>query len=478
MRPIVRSLAVAAATATVALAGACSSSPSERVGVGTSPVLVYNALDGASLPPNTVVFTFDDGPDEHTLELARYLARESIHATFFVNGKRYCKVWDGNGQCAQEMDTRACDDGQAQFPVPSPIYYPESLIDQVQALGHRVANHSEDHCHLSSDTAADAVWEVRTTQDILDRHLVDGLKLFRPPYGDWSTDAVAAMQSDPSLNALVGPVDWAIDAHDYNCWKNGMTVDACGQQYLSEIANKGNRGIILMHDRPEWNVGYAGPLLLAQWLVPHLRALGITIAPIEQVPEIGGTTPTCQPAGCNGNACGNVADGCGGTVSCGCSPEKTCRQGSCTTPCMAACQDSLDACLGALPASQCQTSFHQCEQRCLCRPTTCATAGATCGAISDGCGGTLDCGGCGPTSTCSGNQCVCAPTTCAGRCGNVSDGCGGTLACGSCGCTPSCDGKRCGASDGCGGTCVGWCGRAGWSCNDDGDGVKYCAHGG
>jgi peptidoglycan/xylan/chitin deacetylase (PgdA/CDA1 family) len=477
-----RSLVLASASF-IALAAACSSSPTqERVGEGSAPILAPAdiSISGSSLPPNTVVLSYDDGPDEHTLEIAKYLASEQIHATFFVNGKRYCKVWGANGHCDQAMDTRACDNGGTQQFVANPSYYPESLIDQVQALGHRVANHSEDHCLLPEETASDAVWEVRTTQDILDRHAVDGLKLFRPPYGGWystATNAVATLHGDPSLSALVGPVVWTTDGHDYDCWKSFVSVEDCGQRYLSALSASGGRGIILMHDRPEWNVTYAGPLLLTQWLVPHLRALGITIAPIEQVPEIGGTTPACQPTTCNGGACGEVPDGCGGTVTCGCAEGLTCRKGSCATPCMQHCQDVLDACLGSLPASQCQTSFRQCEQRCLCKPTTCAAAGAACGSISDGCGGTLDCGGCGAGSTCSGNQCVCVPTTCNGQCGTVSDGCGGTLDCGSCGCAPSCSGKRCGAADGCGGTCYGRCGRN-TVCTDDGDGLKYCGHNG
>src|SRR5437773_11876559 len=52
-------------------------------------------LSGAGLPPRTVVFTFDDGPDELTLPIARYLASAGIAATFFVNGKRFCHYVDG-----------------------------------------------------------------------------------------------------------------------------------------------------------------------------------------------------------------------------------------------------------------------------------------------------------------------------------------------------------------------------------------------
>jgi hypothetical protein len=119
-----------------------------------------------------------------------------------------------------------------------------------------------------------------------------------------------------------------------------------------------------------------------------------------------------------------------------------------------------------------------------CTPTTCTSAGATCGVI-DNCGGTLNCGTC-DASTCltcgAGHTCVsactggqvcfqsacCTPTTCGAQdCGMLSDDCGGTLDCGPCptttttsstttttSCTPTtCSATDCGPkADGCGGT--------------------------
>ncbi|MEO8877566.1 MAG: polysaccharide deacetylase family protein, partial [Polyangiaceae bacterium] len=41
-------------------------------------------LDGRGFPDRVIALTFDDGPDAHTLELAEYLSREKISATFFV----------------------------------------------------------------------------------------------------------------------------------------------------------------------------------------------------------------------------------------------------------------------------------------------------------------------------------------------------------------------------------------------------------
>jgi hypothetical protein len=129
-----------------------------------------------------------------------------------------------------------------------------------------------------------------------------------------------------------------------------------------------------------------------------------------------------------------------------------------------------------------------------CKAQTCASAGASCGTISDGCGGTVDCGGC-PTGEACGvgaapNQCGCGPLVCpANSCGNITDACGDSISCGGCAagltcqrnrcttCQPQCGGKKCGATNGCGGTCVGSCGGK-LTCQTDPDtGAHFCGAG-
>src|SRR4051812_42097711 len=78
------------------------------------PVLTTAQINGSGLPAKTVVLTYDDGPDDHTLELAHYLADQGVRATFFVNGKRFCKTFDGEGKCTAPQDTRPCTNGQMQ----------------------------------------------------------------------------------------------------------------------------------------------------------------------------------------------------------------------------------------------------------------------------------------------------------------------------------------------------------------------------
>jgi MYXO-CTERM domain-containing protein len=275
------------------------------LGRAQQPVLTEGAIFGDGLPTKTVILTYDDGPDEYTLELAQYLHDNDIQATFFINGSRICKTLGEDGTCLVPMDTRACDDGLSQAPVEDPIYYPESLLREVVQLGHRLANHTVDHCHLpAQDTAENFVFELQGTQDIIDRHICDGLYLFRAPYGEWDAQAAALAQAEPGLDKLIGPIQWDIDGLDWSCYQQGTPIAACGDGYLNILrARPQQNGIFLLHDRPEFNVGIDGPLLLAQYMVPILKAEGYQFSTLDSLLE---HTPEGEMA------CPNAAGGAGG----------------------------------------------------------------------------------------------------------------------------------------------------------------------
>jgi hypothetical protein len=212
------------------------------------------------------------------------------------------------------------------------------------------------------------------------------------------------------------------------------------------------------------------------------------------------------------DACGYVADGCGGVVDCaGCAQGFYCDGNTCRTQqCTPATCNSLgyncgtyaDGCGGIARNTQGSQGCGDCSGGQLCGlggPGLCGSASCTpipfatacpansCGTVSNGCGGTWSCGTCTSGQVCgagdAANRCgsgTCSQipeaTACQGKnCGVVSDGCGGSHDCGvctapdSCGgggqanvcghpqCTPfsqtqACNGKQCGwVSDGCGG---------------------------
>ncbi len=266
-------------------------------------------IRGDALPDKTVVLTWDDGPDEYTLDLAQYLNEQGVKATFFINGRRICKLWQ-NDVCVTPMDTRPCNDGQAQAPVDNPIYYPESLLDEVIALGHRIANHTTDHCHLDGqDNPDDFAFELTTTQEIVDRHICDGIFFFRAPFGAWDGQAAGLAQAVPALDKLVGPINWDVDGGDWDCFDTGVSVQDCGDGYLG-ILNEQGKGVFLLHDRLEFNVGSNNQLLLAQYLVPKLKEQGYSFSTLDEMLDLTPTGPmACQPPATGGS--GGMGGGAG-----------------------------------------------------------------------------------------------------------------------------------------------------------------------
>lgn len=315
---------IASLAALCGLGVACSAQPEigeqrgETVfvlGQAQQPVLMEGTVFGDALPTKTVILTYDDGPDEHTLQLAQFLADNDIRATFFINGRRICKTLADDGTCQVPMDTRVCDNGLSQAAVAEPIYYPESLLHQMVALGHRLGNHTVDHCHLpAQDNPENFVFELQGTQEIVDRHICDGLFVFRAPYGEWDAQAAALAQAEPGLDKLIGPIQWDIDGLDWSCYQQGTAIETCGDGYLNILRGRAQQnGIFLLHDRPEFNVGSEGPLLLAQYMVPILKAEGYQFSTLDELLE---HTPTGDMA-CPFDDGSAGAGGTGGVANAG-----------------------------------------------------------------------------------------------------------------------------------------------------------------
>ena len=98
------------------------------------PGLTLPQIIGDSLPRGHLIFTYDDGLDEYSVELGRYLQSQNIRAIFFVNGCRFI----GRGQ---------------GYPCSTLKQYPTSTMDQLLEYGHEIGNHTELHYSLKDDLA-------------------------------------------------------------------------------------------------------------------------------------------------------------------------------------------------------------------------------------------------------------------------------------------------------------------------------------
>jgi peptidoglycan/xylan/chitin deacetylase (PgdA/CDA1 family) len=206
---------------------------------------------GTSMKSGTLSLTFDDGPTAQTLPIATYLRDEGIQATFFMNGKN--------------------------------IAGRESVVRQVAAMGHLIANHSWSHFAMSG--VGDPVAEVRRTDDLIKGQVAGSNFLFRAPFGDWRGN-VADIINETGMRKYVGPIFWDVGgelrggyAADWACWGNGLSARSCGDGYLREIDAKG-RGIVLMHDVD------ARTTEMVRYMVPILKKEGYAFQRTDLVPGI------------------------------------------------------------------------------------------------------------------------------------------------------------------------------------------------
>lgn len=243
-----------------------------------------------------LALTWDDGPDAHTLELARYLKKKHVVGTFFV-----VRGWDERVSSDPGWGRDVFGTGYDALPV----------LGDLVALGHRVGNHTANHVLLSDVSPEEAARQLRENQARIDWLEDNDLRLFRAPGGAWSRVASHAVDADPALVALTGPVRWDIDQKDWEgsvgchakdpateCEPAGpdgaprVKPTVMAARYLTAIEHAG-RGIVLLHDRVG-HVGSSYALDLARTLVPELEARGyVFTAPVLAFSPLAPRCPEC-----------------------------------------------------------------------------------------------------------------------------------------------------------------------------------------
>jgi peptidoglycan/xylan/chitin deacetylase (PgdA/CDA1 family)/uncharacterized caspase-like protein len=173
---------------------------------------------GTSLPPKTVVLTFDDGPHaKHTDEILEILKRYDAPAIFFELGQNLGK-----------LDAQ----GKAQLGANG------AVAKRVLAAGHTLANHSFSH-GMMAKMSDDAVrTEATETEALLDATGRPQSTLFRFPYGARNEDKLSTVEALKLRSML-----WTVDSMD---WADPVPK-SIADRVLAEV-DKAKRGVILFHD--------------------------------------------------------------------------------------------------------------------------------------------------------------------------------------------------------------------------------------
>lgn len=168
---------------------------------GNSSIVFWRSRE----PTKKIALTFDDGPHpRYTERILKILDKYGVKATFFVIGVNIQN-------------------------------YPEPL-KLIRAAGHEIANHSYTHDNSKDLSAANAINEMKSCEELIYNTVGIKPKLFRPPRGANNADVEnAAREMGYSV------VLWSVDTLD---WKNTPPEDI-----FDKVCNGVHGGdIILMHD--------------------------------------------------------------------------------------------------------------------------------------------------------------------------------------------------------------------------------------
>ena len=212
--------------------------------VGVSKVVtVSHTVNGRELPiysvetkEKKVALSFDAAwGNEDTQQILDILAANEVHATFFMTG------------------------GLVEI-------YPED-VKKIQAAGHDLANHSENHKNMSQLSDANCQQELMKVHEKVKKLTGVDMELFRPPYGDYDNKVI---QNATACGYYT--IQWDVDSLDWKDYGVSSIV-----QTVTKHKNLKNGSIILMHNGAK----YTAQAL--DQVIKELKAQGYQIVPVSEL---------------------------------------------------------------------------------------------------------------------------------------------------------------------------------------------------
>ena len=182
--------------------------------------------------PGIVALTFDDGPDDVTVAIAQYLAREGVPATFFLVGSRVAKRPD--------------------------------VVRELAGLGFELGNHSVTHPDLRKLPADKMSGEISECSRLIGDITGERPRFFRPPFGSFNAQVV-----NEALRQGMTTVLWTVDALDWT----EPGADVIVQRVVAQ-ARPGS--VVLLHSN-HMQTAEALPEIVSQ-----LRAKGYRFVSLEE----------------------------------------------------------------------------------------------------------------------------------------------------------------------------------------------------
>jgi len=199
---------------------------------------------GGPAGPKQIALTYDDGPnDPHTLKLLDVLAKDDVHATFFLIG-RY-------------VERR-----------------PDMARDVLKA-GHAIGNHTFTHPSLALTGAVQTRIQLEECQRAVQDATGESPRLFRPPFGARRPHTLRIARS-----LGLEPVMWNVTSWDWKMPPAAKIVETCNRHI-------GGGAVVLMHDgshlgfgADRWQTVVATHLLIETW-----RSKGYEFVTIPEMVE-------------------------------------------------------------------------------------------------------------------------------------------------------------------------------------------------